>query len=83
MAYSTTYWLEILAKAFADRLSTPFSIELYAVDVDIDNLGSATEVASEYSDTVLFGYDASNSRAAIRRLNADGRDGQSFGPDDR
>jgi hypothetical protein len=81
MAYSTTYWLEILAKGFRDRLSTPFSIELYAVDVDIDALVDATEVAAEYGHSVCFGYDASNARATVRRLDADGREGRSFGPD--
>jgi len=29
----------------------------------------------------LFGYDASNARATIRRLEADARDGESFGPE--
>jgi hypothetical protein len=81
MAYSTTYWLEILAKGFRDELDTPFSIELYAVDVDIDDLSKAAEVADEYAETVLFGYDASNARATIRRLGADAREGQSFGPE--
>jgi len=80
MAYSTTYWLEILAKGFIDRLDTPFSIELYAVDVDIDNLVKAAEVAAEYAETVLFGYDASNARATVRRMNADAREGKSYGP---
>jgi hypothetical protein len=81
MAYSTTYWLEILAQGFEDRLSTQFSVELYAVDVDIDDLVKATEVASEYGTAVLFGYDASNARATLRRLDADAREGKSFGPD--
>jgi len=81
MAYSTTYWLEILAQGFEDRLSTPFSVELYAVDVDVDDLLKATEVASEYGESVLFGYDASNARATLRRLDAGNRDGKSFGPD--
>lgn len=79
LAYSTTYWLEILAKGFADALSTPFSVELYAVNVDIDDLIDATEVAAEYGESVLFGYDASNARAAIRRLHADRREGQEHG----
>jgi len=81
MAYSTTYWLEALAKGFRDRLSTPFSVELYAVNVDIDDLADATEVAAEYGEAVLFGYDASNARATVRRLGADAREGQSWGPD--
>ncbi|MFW5938502.1 MAG: hypothetical protein ACOCSN_06125, partial [Halanaeroarchaeum sp.] len=45
--YGTTYWLETIASGFQDLLGwspetpeagTPFSIELYAVDVDVDNL---------------------------------------------
>ncbi|WP_330631583.1 hypothetical protein [Halocatena halophila] len=78
MAYSTTYWLESLAKGFVSRLKTPFSIELYAVDVDVDALGKATTVAQAYAKDVLFGYDASNAQATIRRLDADARDGKSF-----
>jgi hypothetical protein len=81
MAYSTTYWLEILAKGFVDELDSPFSIELYAVDVDIDDLVHATEVADEYAESVLFGYDASNARATLRRMQADAREGEQFGPD--
>ncbi|WP_436928898.1 hypothetical protein [Halosimplex halobium] len=81
MAYSTTYWLEILAKGFVDELDSPFSIELYAVEVDIDDLVHATEVAEEYAESVLFGYDASNARATVRRMRADARDGEQFGPE--
>ena len=79
MAYSTTYWLEIIASGFADALSTPFSIELYAVDVDVDNLIHATEVADAYANDVYYGYDAATARAAIRRMRADERDGVSHG----
>ena len=80
MAYSTTYWLEIIASAFRDRLETPLSVELYAVEVDIDNLIHALEVVEEYADSVLFGYDASNAVATLRRMRADDRDGVSHGP---
>jgi hypothetical protein len=82
MAYSTTYWLEILASAWADvceDLGVPFSVELYAVNVDIDNLLKAAEVAEAYGDRVLFGYDASNARAALRRRDAESRDGVDHG----
>jgi hypothetical protein len=81
MAYSTTYWLEILAKGFVDELSTPFSIELYAVNLDIDDLIKASEVAQAYAKDVFFGYDASNGRAALRRMEADARDGKSYTPE--
>ncbi|WP_226010148.1 hypothetical protein [Halomicrobium salinisoli] len=81
MAYTTTYWVEVLASGFADLLSTPFSVELYAVDVDVDDLIDVAEVAAEYGESVLFGYDASNARAALRRMTADARDGKQFGPE--
>jgi len=63
-AYGTTYWLETIAKGFESALETPFNIELYAVNVDVDNLIHATEVAEEYADGVFF-YEASNGRAAL------------------
>ena len=81
MAYSTTYWLEVLAKGFVDELDRPFSVELYAVNVEVDDLVHATEVAEEYGEKVLFGYDASNARATVRRMRADARDGREFGPE--
>jgi hypothetical protein len=82
MAYETTYWIEVIATGFRDRLETPFSIELYAIGVDLDNLVHAVEVAGEYAGTVLFGYHAGNGRAAIRRMRADERAGVEYGPDD-
>jgi hypothetical protein len=69
--YGTTYWLETIASGFRDRLETPLSIELYAVEVDVEALIHAAEVAAEYGDAVVFGYDASNARAALRRMTAD------------
>lgn len=80
MAYSTTYWLEVLANGFVDKLTTPFSIELYAVNVEIDNLITASEVAQAYAKDVFFGYDASNARATLRRMDAETREGKSHGP---
>jgi hypothetical protein len=74
-SYETTYWLETIAKGFNSRLETPLAIELYAVDVDLDTLIHAIEIAEEYADLVVFGYDASNGRAALRRRRADERDG--------
>lgn len=78
--YATTYWLETIAKGFQSALDIPFSIEVYAVDVDVDNLIHAAEVADEYANDVYFGYDASQARAAIRRKNADQQQGEEFGP---
>jgi hypothetical protein len=80
MAYATTYWLEVIASAFDDRIEARLSLELYAVQVDVDNLVHAMEVAAAYAETVFLGYDASNARAAIRRLRADEREGESHGP---
>ena len=79
MAYTTTYWLEVIASGFADRLARPFSVELYAVNVDLDNLVTAIEVAEAYGESVLLGYDASNARAALRRMRADEREGVEHG----
>ncbi|ELZ13491.1 hypothetical protein C479_01561 [Halovivax asiaticus JCM 14624] len=81
-AYETTYWLESLAKGFDSALETPFSIELYAVDVDIDALARAASVAEAYANDVYFGYDASNGRATVRRMRADDREGETFGAPD-
>jgi hypothetical protein len=80
--YGTTYWLESLASGFADELPAPLTVELYAVDVDIDALVDATDVAESYADHVCYGYDASTARAAIRRRAADDRDGVSHRPDE-
>ncbi|MFA1610914.1 hypothetical protein [Halobellus rubicundus] len=81
--YGTTYWLETIAKGFESRLSgldTPFSVELYAVDLDLDDLVRAAEVAEEYAEHVYFGYDASTAAAAIRRKGADSRSGVTHRP---
>jgi len=80
-AYGTTYWLEVIASGFVDRLGAPPVVELYAVEVDVDNLIHAAEVAAAYAEQVCFGYDASNARAAIRRMRAEDREGTTHGPD--
>lgn len=80
-AYGTTYWLESLAAGFQDRLDAPLAIELYAVDVDVEALVHATEVAGAYAESVLFGYESGNARAALRRLRADERDGAEHRPE--
>jgi hypothetical protein len=79
--YGTTYWLETIASGFADLLDAPFSVELYAVDVDVDALVHAVEVVDAYADGVWFGYDAGTAQAAIRRIDAETRDGETFGPE--
>jgi hypothetical protein len=90
--YGTTYWLETIARGFRTALGggydpdghepdTPFSVELYAVDVDVDNLIQVAEIADTYAKDVLFGYDAAQASAAIRRKDADQREGESYGPE--
>jgi len=81
MAYETTYWVEVIASGFEDRLEVPFSIELYAINIDLDNLVHATEVVEAYGKSVLFGYQAGNGRAVIRRMQAEQQDGVEFGPE--
>ena len=84
-AYGTTYWLESLARGFQSRLAdlpVEFSVELYAVQVEIDQLLHAAEVAREYAKNVFFGYEASNAAAALRRMRAERRDGVEHAPDD-
>ncbi|PSQ17572.1 hypothetical protein BRD00_07690 [Halobacteriales archaeon QS_8_69_26] len=71
MAYTTTYWVEVIASGFDDLLPRPFSVELYAVQVEVDSLIKAAEVAGEYGESVLFGYEAGQARAAIRRRRAE------------
>jgi hypothetical protein len=51
------------------------------VNVDVDDLIHAAEVADAYGKDVLFGYDAAQAQAALRRMRADARDGKSYGPD--
>jgi hypothetical protein len=83
--YGTTYWLETIAKGFETRLAdlpVDVSIELYAVNVDVDALVHATEVAAAYGTDVLFGYDASNAAAALRRMRADAQEGKTHTPED-
>jgi hypothetical protein len=82
MAYSTTYWLKTIASGFETRLDVPFSVELYAVDVDLENLLNAAEVAGHYGESVLFGYDGGQARGAVRRLRAEDNDGDTFRPED-
>ncbi|EMA38083.1 hypothetical protein [Halococcus hamelinensis] len=81
MAYSTTYWVEVIASGFLDALATPFSVELYAPDIEIDDLIHAADVADAYAKDVLFGYDSSNARAAVRRMNAERNEGDVYGPE--
>jgi len=83
-AYGTTYWIESLAAGFADRIAdlgedVDLGIELYAMNVDVEDLLRATDVAEAYADAVYFGYESGTARAALRRRRAEDRDGESFG----
>ncbi|ALG82467.1 hypothetical protein [Halanaeroarchaeum sulfurireducens] len=77
--YATTYWLESIASGFEDRLDVDFSIELLAALVPMDNLVDAARVADAHAKDVYFGYDGNNASAAIRRLDAEEREGKTFG----
>jgi hypothetical protein len=82
MAYTTTYWVEVIASGFVDALDRPFSVELYAVNVDLDDLDKATDVAAEYGEAVLFGYDAGRARALLRRRRAEESErGSTYSPE--
>jgi len=45
-----------------------FSIELYAVNINTDDLARAIETAESYSGDVFFSYDASNARDVLRDI---------------
>ncbi len=57
MHYATTYWLVILAQGFRERLTRPFVIELYGLQVPEPELLHAAQVALAYADGVLIAYD--------------------------
>lgn len=70
LAYTTTYWLEVLAQGFRDRLrGHPFYIELYGLDVPEPALAKAARVSARYAPGVLVAYDRDLER--LRRLEAD------------
>ncbi len=69
LAYSTTYWLEVLARGFVDRLApTPWLLELYGLDVAEAALGRAVDVAAFYADRVVIAYDSDLDK--LKRLEA-------------
>ena len=49
--------------------------------MDVDNLIQVAEIADTYAKDVLFGYDAAVASAAIRRKDADRREGKSYRPE--
>jgi hypothetical protein len=68
LAYGTTYWLEVLASAFAERLARPFWVELYALGVPEERLVKAALVAGTYAAGVLLAYP--NRLETVRRVEA-------------
>lgn len=69
LAYATTYWLEVIASGFADALtSADLGIELYGIDIDLDNLVHAAEVADHYASSLYIAYDADTAQAVAERL---------------
>lgn len=81
-AYATTYWLDSLARAFADRLDgldARLGVELYAVDPDVDALAEAAKAVDAHAESVYFGYQSGNARAVLRRWDAEARDGVEWG----
>lgn len=56
LAYSTTYWLEVLASAWRDRVAGTLLIELYGLKVPESALAKAIRVASAYADGVVIAY---------------------------
>jgi len=66
LAYSTTYWLEILASAWRDRVPTGLFIELYGLKVPERALEQAVRVAAHYADGVLVAYESNAEK--LRRV---------------
>lgn len=57
--YETTYWLEILARAFDSTVDTPVTVQLSVTD-DEDELEAAIAAVSPHADQVVFGGDATD-----------------------
>lgn len=57
MHYATTYWIEVLASAFAERMKKPWVVELYGLKVPEEALLRACSVALAYADGVVIAYD--------------------------
>lgn len=68
LAYKTTYWLEAIASGFETRLtSAALGVELYGIDIDLDRLVHAVDVADAYASSVYVAYDADAARAVANR----------------
>ncbi len=62
ISYQSLYWLDILAHAFAKRLTNPFYIMLYAKNINLENLKNAARLVSKYTKNIIISYD--NDKAA-------------------
>ena len=58
LAYSTTYWLEILASAWQERVGEKLWIELYGLKIPEEALMRAVRVAAHYAAGVLVAYES-------------------------
>ncbi|MGQ9468532.1 MAG: hypothetical protein ACUVTD_01690 [Nitrososphaerales archaeon] len=70
-AYSTTYWVEVLARYFRRRIKVPLYIELYAgyPRPPVKNILKAMNSASNYSDGIIFAtYNVSMAKELRRSL---------------
>ncbi|WP_049927942.1 hypothetical protein [Halopiger goleimassiliensis] len=72
--YETTYWVETLARGFADELAdldAELTIQLSAGNVDADRLAGLTRRLEPYAETIVYGThpgDEDVVRDAIRRV---------------
>jgi len=55
--YETTYWLEIIARGFANCTQNPLTVQLSALD-DTDQVDAAVAAVTPHADHVVFGGDA-------------------------
>ena len=76
--YATTYWITILTEGFASRLETPFAVELFASEIDIDALVAVVASIRPMVTSVIFGYDGARARATVRRIRANDNTGETY-----
>ncbi len=69
LAYETTYWIEVIASGFNDVITgADLGIEIYGIDIEVDNLVHAHEVADAYADSVYIAYDDATARTVADAL---------------
>lgn len=72
LAYATTYWVEVLASAFRERVAKPLFIELYGLSIPEEKLQKAALVAGTYADGIVIAYDTD--LAKLKRIESAFRD---------